>query len=262
MKSANLLVGLVLSAGALVAGDFTEKVTWETLPSFCEANVLEVKKPVRGIMVFHHGLGHVAFRGDFQPGFYKEHSEKGIVVIHPLCSPWGWGNDASVKLADRLVDCVVEHFGLPKDVPVCSTGGSMGGLAALVYARYSRKNVVAAVANCPVCDLPYHYVERRDLPRTLASAYADAPDFDAALKAHSPLHLAAEMPDIDYFVAHSTADKSVNKERHSDRFVAEMRRVGRRITYVASEGTGHCKLLPPVKLQFDAAIMAAFFQDK
>lgn len=238
--------------------DFTAKVAWETLPFFCEANVLALKEPVRGIVVQHHGLGNIAFSGGFQPEWNKGLAEKGIIAVHPLCNPWSWMNDASVRLADRLVDCLIEHYGLAADVPVCSAGGSMGGLCSLVYARYSRKNVISAVANCPVCDLPFHYTERPDLPRTLTSAFADAPDFDAALRAHSPLHLVPEMPDINYFVAHSTDDKAVNKERHSDRFVAAMREAGRHIVYEISEGTGHCQLLPEVQAKYDAANEAAF----
>lgn len=238
--------------------DFTAKVTWETLPFFCESNILALKGPVRGIVVQHHGLGFIAFSREPQPEWNRELAEKGIAVVHPLCNPWGWMNAASVRLADRLVECLVGHYGLPDDAPVCSTGGSMGGLCALVYARYSRRNVVAAAANCPVCDLPFHYTERPDLPRTLTSAFADAPDFDAALRAHSPLHLVPEMPDIDYFVAHSTEDRAVNKARHSDRFVAAMREAGRRIVYEVSEGTDHCELVPEVRAKYNAAIEAPF----
>ena len=66
------------------------------------------------------------------------------------------------------------------------------------------------------------------------------------------------MPDIGYFVAHSTGDKSVNKERHSDRFVNAMREAGRHIEYVVSEGTGHCQLTPEAQGRFDAAVLAPF----
>ena len=234
------------------------RVTWETLPFFCHSNLEAVEGPVRGVVVEHHGLGCAWFDPDGQKDWRGDLARLGIAAVHPHCSPWSWMNDASVRLADRIVDCIAAHFGLPPDVRVCSTGGSMGGLGALVYARLSRRNVVAAVANCPVCDLPYHYTERPDLPRTLVSAFADAPDFDAALRAHSPLHLVPEMPDIDWFVAHSTEDRAVNKERHSDRFVAAMREAGRRVEYAVSEGTGHCQLSPETRARLDAAILAAF----
>lgn len=239
-------------------GDFTSRITWETLPSFCHSNVADVKVPVRGIVVEHHGLGCVWFNPDGQAGWRSDLAEKGIVIFHPHYNPWCWMNDTAVRLTDRIVDCIIGHFGLEDDTRVCSLGGSMGGLGALVYARYSRRNVVAVVANCPVCDLPYHYTERPDLPRTLADAFADAKDFDKALKDHSPLDLAPQMPDIDYFVVHSTNDMAVNKERHSDRFVDAMRNIGRRVEYVVSEGTGHCQLTPEAQRRLDEAVLAAF----
>ena len=49
----------------------------------------------------------------------------------------------------------------------------MGGLCALVWPRYTKRRVVAVAANCPVCDLPFHYTERPDLPRTLRAAFGD-----------------------------------------------------------------------------------------
>ncbi|MBQ8114184.1 MAG: prolyl oligopeptidase family serine peptidase [Kiritimatiellae bacterium] len=252
-----VVTNTAVSAGAL-GSDFTSRITWETLSSFCHSNLADVKEPVRGIVVEHHGLGCVWFKPNEQKGWGKDLADKGIAIVHPHYNPWCWMNDTAVRFSDRIVDCVIEHYGLEPDAHVCSMGRSMGGLGALVYARYSRKNVVAAVANCPVCDLPYHYTERPDLPRTLTTAFADAPDFDAALKSHSPIDLVPQMPDINYFVAHSSADKSVNKERHSDRFVEAMRKAGRRIEYAISEGTGHCQLTPDVQRRFDAAVLAAF----
>ena len=58
-----------------------------------------------------------------------------------------------------------------------------------------------------MCDLPFHYTERPDLPRTLRAACAAEPDFEAALRSRSPLHLAPELPDVPYAVFHGTADR-------------------------------------------------------
>ena len=67
-----------------------------------------------------------------------------------------------------------------------------------VYTRYAAVTPVACVANCPVCDLPYHYTERPDLPRTLYSAFGDSDSetLGDAMKKASPYHLALkrEMP--------------------------------------------------------------------
>jgi dipeptidyl aminopeptidase/acylaminoacyl peptidase len=48
----------------------------------------------------------------------------------------------------------------------------------------------------------------------------------------------AAMPAIPYLVIHGDKDQSVNKEKHSDRFVAEMRKLGRDIEYLEIPGMG------------------------
>ena len=130
-KLSNLFLTLVVTgAAALFAetqtpGDFTSRITWQTLRQFAFSNAEDVKKPVRGIVVFHHGLGCAAFNAGLK-GWEEDYARHGLVVLHPHASPWGWMNGVSVKLADALVDCVIAQMKLPADIPVCSAGGSMG----------------------------------------------------------------------------------------------------------------------------------------
>ena len=237
--------------------DFTSRVTWKDIRLFAHTNADAVRGPVRGIVVFHHGLGCNSFDPAMKD-WESNYARQGIVAIHPHANPWGWMNDVSVKLADTLIDRVIEHLKLPADVPICSAGGSMGGQGALVFARYSKHCVVSVVANCPVCDLVYHETERPDLPRTIAAAFGDKLDYDAAIRAHSPLSLVPEMPDIDYFLFHVTGDSRVGKAAHSDRLVAALRAAGRRVTYVASEGNRHCVLSPEAQGKYELAILNSF----
>ena len=224
---------------------------------FAHCNADSVVKPVRGIVVFHHGLGCNSFDPALT-SWEENYARNGIVAIHPHASPWGWMNDTSIKLADTLVDRVIENLKLPADVPVCSAGGSMGGQGALVFARYSKHHVVSVVANCAVCDLVYHETERPDLPRTIAAAFGDQPDYDAAIRAHSPLALASSMPDIDYFLFHVTGDNRVSKKAHTDKLAEALRAAGRRVTYVVSEGKGHCVLSPAARAKYELAILNSF----
>jgi len=60
-------------------------------------------------------------------------------------------NRAEAVLTDELTALLCNHYG--RELPVVSTGGSMGGLAALAYCRRAAKTPVGCVANCPVCDL-------------------------------------------------------------------------------------------------------------
>ena len=119
----------------------------------------------------------------------------------------------------------------------------MGGLACIVYTMYAKHTPVGCVANCPVCDLPYHYTERVDLPRTLYSAfYSYDCTMDEALKSCSPLHLASALPKkTEYTVFHCEKDTAVNIGMHSDRFVAELSKY-RHVDYFTVPDKGHCDL--------------------
>ena len=114
---------------------------------------------------------------------------------------------------------------------------------------------VACVANCPVCDLPYHYTERPDLPRTLYSAFGQYEGtLEAALQSASPLHLAAGMPESAYYIFHCDQDSAVNKEMHSDKFV-EALRAYKPVTYHVINGRDHCDLTEEMRKQYHTYIV-------
>lgn len=210
----------------------------------------------RGLVLDFMGLGGTSMYGEDTPRGVK-FGKQGVLYCVPYLDPWNWMNPAAVRETDEIRAAIDEMYG---PLPTVSSGGSMGGLCCLVYARYAAVTPVSAAANCPVCDLPYHYTERPDLPRTLYAAFGSesADTLDEAMKRASPLHLAmrGEMPQIPYTVYHCTADEAVNKAMHSDRFVEAMR--GRTpVTYVAVEGRGHCDL-GEKREDFDCAILDAF----
>ena len=240
---------------------FESRIAFADIDLYSYNNLKAVKEPIRGIVIDHHGLGCNIFGSpkDFEK-MTAEDAAHGIVWIHPHYGPWAWMNDHAVRLTDRLVDLVLAQHDLPKDLPVCSSGGSMGGQGAYVYARYSRHNVRRVVVNCGVADLAYHYTERPDLPRTITAAFADAPDFEAELKARSPLALAraGQMPRIDYVIFHSTNDNAVSIGRHAEPMVAALKAAGNKVEYHVSEGTGHTELRPELVKRYYAAIREAF----
>ncbi len=181
----------------------------------------------------------------------KLYAEKGILLVVPYNNPWAWMNRQAVAYTDELIDVLMEHYHLPETLPIVSTGGSMGGQSALAYMVWAKRTPVACVANCPVCDLPYHFTERPDLPRTLYSAFWNYEGtMQEALESGSPLHLAERMPDSEYYIFHCEADKSVNKQKHSDRFVAKMRE-SRRVTYYTVPGRGHCDLTDDMRARYN-----------
>ena len=234
----------------------------EPLERFAYARLPSGGVAPRGVVVHFMGLGSQwqAKEGEEPHGLEREGAAAaaaaGAIYVVPYLDPWNWMNAVAVAETDRIVGLALERAGLPPDAPVVSTGGSMGGLCALVWPRYTRRRVVAVAANCPVCDLPFHYAERPDLPRTLRAAFGAEPDFAAALRAHSPLHLAPELPDVPYAVFHCAEDRSVAKAAHSDPFVAAMRALGRRVEYVEVPGRGHCDLDAAARRRY-AAFAAA-----
>ncbi|MBQ7321932.1 MAG: prolyl oligopeptidase family serine peptidase [Clostridia bacterium] len=229
-------------------------ITYENLRQFCYTNDQLIKTPIKGICLNFFGLGNTSMFWEDSERAVK-FADAGIIYVQPYLNPWAWMNKQAVEITDKIVTVLAEHYGLG-DVAVCSTGGSMGGMSCLVYARYSGHHIVACVANCPVCDMPYHITERVDLPRTIYSAYYDYEDFDQALKDHSPLHLVPTMPRVPYHIFHCEEDMAVNIDKHSARFVAAMREAGFEVTYDTVPEAGHCKLTPEAWEKFDQFIIA------
>ena len=217
-------------------------ITFETLRNFAYCNDRIVTRPIRGIVLNFFGLnGNVMFDGEAEDG--ERFAKEGLLYIIPYYNPWSWMNRQTVDYMDEILDVVIDGLGLDDNIPIASTGGSMGGLSALVYTAYAKRTPVSCVANCPVCDLPFHYTERGDLPRTLYSAFGTYEGtMQEAMESASPLHLAAKMPtETKYIIFHCDADTAVNKEKHSDRFVATMR-PDHDLVYHEVAGKGHCEL--------------------
>lgn len=220
-----------------------EKImTYETLRSFAYVNDKIVKKPIKGIAIDFFGLGGQDMFGTDIP-LGERYAEEGVLFFIPYYNPWSWMNDQAAAYTDEVIDVLIDHYNLPADIPIVSTGGSMGGLSALVYMAKAKRTPVTCVTNCPVCDALYHYTERPDLPRTMYSAvYGVEGTLEEALKTISPLHLAAKMPKVPYRIFHCDNDQAVNLEKHSVVFVEEMKKHGHDIDLEVIPGRGHVEL--------------------
>ena len=229
---------------------------YEDLRLYAYSNDKLIEGAIRGVAVEFTGLnGTRMIREDTDFGlFLARHS---VAYLFPYINPWAWMNRDAVKLADAVVEALYTHYGLSDDTPLVSTGGSMGGLCALVYSFYAARPVSACAANCPVCDLPYHYTERSDLPRTLLSAFGSyGMPLDDAMRTASPLHLAGKMPDIPYFIVHCEEDRAVSKAMHSDRLVQELSDT-HNVTYFSVPGRDHCDLDERARSAYNAFILSA-----
>lgn len=220
----------------------TPSICPETVEQFAFTNARCLSQQPKALVLVFHGLNMTQLRTE-PSEFEKLCATRGVLTLFPYYGPWSWMNMESVRYVDDVVEAVIRRYQLPASAPIISTGGSMGGLSALIYTRYARRTPAACFANCPVCDLPFHATERPDLPRTVYLAFAGYEcGLEMALKMHSPFHQAAQMPRIPYFVVHGTADQAVNIDMHSARFVKAMQECGHQLTYRTVEGMAHCDL--------------------
>lgn len=245
--------------GSLTKGKQIMKklITYENLRSYAYSNDKLICGDVRGIVLDFFGLGAQSMYGeDTDNGrFYAEH---GIIFVVPYNNPWAWMNPQAIAYTDEIVSVLLDHYNLPESTPIVSTGGSMGGLSALVYTKYARITPVRCVANCPVCDLPYHFTERDDLPRTLYSAFwNEEGELNDILERFSPLHLADTMPRISYKIFHCGSDNDVNIDCHSEKFVKAMKEASQDIEYRVVPGQDHCDLTADEWEKFRAFVLDA-----
>ena len=235
-----------------------EKImTYETLRSFAYSNDRLIQGETKGIVLNFYGLGGAAIHNT-DPGDAIEYAEKGIIYVMPYYNPWCWMNRQAVVYTDEIISVLCQKYNLDSSVKIVSTGGSMGGLSALVYCVYARLTPCACVTNCPVCDLPYHFTERPDLPRTLYSAFGEYDgDMQAALRSCSPLHLIDKMPNIPYTLFHCSGDKSVNLKLHSEKFVEAMKST-HNVDFRIVPFRGHCDLSASARVDYNQAILSVF----
>ena len=213
----------------------------DNVDRFAATNLSLLKDKPRSLVLEFHGLGDGHFFTEPHP-LGVTLAERGIAFAIPYYGPWGWMNDKAVGYIDEVVDAVFDKYG---EMPIVSTGLSMGGLGAIAYCANSRHAPVACAANCPVCDLPYHYTERPDVARTVYFAFSHYPcELGEAMKSVSPLHLIGRLPRIPYSVFAATADVEVDPEKHSYPFVSAMKEAGYDVDLTVMEGRAHCDLSP------------------
>lgn len=199
---------------------------------------------ISGVVLSFHGLGYSWDKS--APDLMElELAHKGWLVVFPYYGPWSWMNRNARKFTDEVVGSVYDIFHLNDEIPLISTGGSMGGFSSLLYTRYAKMKVSGCLALFPVCDLKYHFGERPDLPKTIHYAFRGyAEDMEELFIEHSPLHQVGNMPDIPYLIIHGGKDSLVNKENHSDKLVTKMRETNMNVEYIEIPYMEHGSLIP------------------
>lgn len=197
---------------------FESIITFDNLSLFCATNVSDAEnfeEPIRGIMLEFHGISDQSLAGN--PAVGRRCTAQNVLYVFPSNGPWNWMDKTAVRMTDRIIDILIEHFDLDKDIPVVSTGHSMGGAGAITYSVYSKHNVTAVAADSAVCDLFAYAEYNASAWRSIIRALGDYDmPFEDAIKTVSPIHLIDELKDIPYFLVHGGSDTDVPAEDHSD----------------------------------------------
>ena len=241
--------------------NFWEKpIQAETLQWFANTNGEFCNSPI-GIALEFHGMGHNPPVAPPEPmnGLGLKCTEKNILYIAPYYGPWNWMNNTGVITTNEIVAAAQDRFSLLSSIPIVAVGGSMGGLSALTYTRYSPYNIVACATNCPVCDAVYSCGERPDVPRTLYNAFLHySCSFFDAVRSVSPLHQITNLPQIPYYFVHGEADVDVALEPHSGKMVRALRERGHKVIFESVPDMAHCALEGEPLQRFYSFILEQF----
>lgn len=245
-------------------GYFINKDNYEL---FCNSNETLLKEKPHGVVVEFPGLDGGSCLGGKQDlgaytnswsGYPEATAAAGLVHVYLMPGPWSWMNPGAVRTADLVVDAVRAKFCLPEDSPLIASGGSMGGLGALVFAAKSRHRVTACAAACPCFDVLVLYHCKADFARTYVSAIAALTDrpLVEGLKCISPQHLLVDMPDIPYLIVCDCADRLFPAGGMDD-YVGRLRRRVSSVEYVRLAGKEHGEFTPECRARFHEFVCAA-----
>lgn len=215
-----------------------EFINRDTVTYYARTNETLLAHPVKGILLEFPGLGGgsclggIDETGTYDSDFAKECAEKGILLAYIFTGPWSWMNEGAVRIADAVVDALKEKYELD-ECPIVASGGSMGGLGALIYTCKSSHKITACCAACPCCDTLDRFDVIPDFPRTFISAVAGygCETLSEALKSISPMHCMDRMPYVPYFIANCCADE-LFPEKQLDLYVEKMQKKGHNVEYV------------------------------
>ena len=188
--------------------------------------------------------------GDYDDDFAKKCGENGILLAYMFTGPWSWMNKGAVKITDAVVDAIKDKYSLNENTPLVLSGGSMGGLGAIIYSIESNHEITACAAACPCVDILDRFNAAIDFPRTFIRAIAeyDMPAEDA-LKTLSPVHRIEDMKKIPYFITNCCEDE-VFPEEQLDNFISMLQEKGHKLEYHKMQGKKHGEFTPEIKEKF------------
>ncbi len=218
-------------------GDDMTHITKDNLENYAFVNLDTLTYPVRAVCVCFHGFtDDTVF--EKSPRQAKELGEKGIAWVFPYFSVWAWYSDNSRKFNEQVLDAVYDKLALSDDIPLISSGGSMGGMTAFMYCIDGKRKPSACAMNCPVTDTRAHFENNFYIRRAIMDAHIDKeeamPEF---LKGISPIYRIADFPDIPVFALFGGRDTCITEKEYAP-FIEKMK--VKNIKAVISENMEHC----------------------
>ena len=235
----------------------------DNLSLFCNTNAHLLFGKPRGMVLEFPGLGGGSCLGGqlerkpYDGAYAQQLADAGLLLVYTFPGPWSWMNRGAVRYCDLVADAALEAFGMADDAPILASGGSMGGLGALIYAADSRHSVRACAAACPcydALDSCLHGIP--EFPRTyVAAAVCEDAPIAETLRRISPRFRIADMPDIPYFIVGDGRDEHFPIDGMT-RYVEDLRASGREVTYRILPDCFHGGFTPEVREELTAFLIA------
>jgi len=206
----------------------------DNILTYAFVNFDTLKEPINAVCIDFHGYTD-ASRFTESNRQATELGKQGIVYVFPYYSVWAWYSKSSRIYNEMVLDAVYEKIGV--DVPLVVSGGSMGGMTALMYSIEGKRRPVGCVVNCPVTDMELVYNKLDGVRPAILSAHIEE---GLNLKSFSPYHRINDLPDIKYFALFGGEDSCITKDFYIP-FNEKM--LGRKYEFYLVPQMPHCDIL-------------------
>lgn len=227
----------------------TEFINRDNLSWYCNTNETLLEEKPEGIVMEFPGLGGSScLGGSLEMGPYvteyaAELAKNRLLLVYTFPGPWSWMNRGAVRMCDLICTAAMDKYGLRDGCPLVATGGSMGGMGALIWTADTCHRVTAVAAACPGYDQLAVW-DKLDFPRTyMSSACCYDGSIEEALRHVSPVYRTADFPDLPYYIVGDGEDECFPIDG-MDAFVEKMREAGKNVTYRRLDGLKHGEFTP------------------
>ena len=170
--------------------------------------------------------------------FRRKCMDAGMMVVLPYCGGNSWGSPESSAIAFRALEHLSKDLGVTVPERVPAFGFSMGGLAALNFARRYPERVSRVGDIFGAIDLEGMARSNKNYDRHIRRLYPN----EAALYEATPFFHTAVLAQKPIAIYHGTADTIVPLE-YSERLKKALEEAGGEVTLVTVEGMGHRNLI-------------------